>query len=253
MDRFIGHKHIKAGILTVALLTSILIPSKPVNANGNYDGNESGWVETVMVLFIVFAVGKYTYDRVNDTGGSDGNGLSETDSSSFAIRYMLNPDSMEVFGSLPSEQERKKYIQSFWKRYNSSDAGHQHDLKKEFDTRVLLANRMFTNIHTPGWKTDRGRIFILHGQPSEIITRPFFQSFFLDPINSATYFDYEIWLYDETGESLDIPEVLLSISGGRKFFLFGRISGNTDFEQIYSSERSELNQTSLFQTPIGQR
>ncbi len=250
MDKVIKFKSIKTGLLIMALLTSMLLPPQQLHANGNYDGKESSWVEVVMVLFVVFAVGKYTYDRLKDT--DERNGLTEKDSSSFALKYLLPPDSMETFVNLPSEQARQAYIQGFWEKHNAFD-GRGNSMREEFNNRVAFANRKFTDIYTPGWKTDRGRILILHGQPSEIITRPFFQSFFKDPINRSTYFDYEIWLYDETGESLDIPAELLSISGGRKFFLFGRVSGNTDFEQIYSSERSELNQTGLFQKPIGQR
>ena len=212
----------------------------------NTDDGDSHWVEAVMISVVILAVGKYTYDKLTTAKGYFPK-RSVEDSSSFAIKYLLNSDSLEVFNNLISEHDRISYIESYWKRYDPYPGDKENELKKEFDRRVSFANQNFSTPYQRGWRSDQGRIYILNGTPSEKILRPFEEGFFQSTVQSAHFQDIEMWVYDEPGERRDLPSVLLSLSGGRKFFLFGRLSGKGWYEQLYSSELDEQNHIELFQ------
>jgi len=84
------------------------------------------------------------------------------------VPYIITPAEKEVFLSLPNEEERGKFIENFWKRRDPNPLTPENEFKIAYYRRIAFANKFFTVGGTPGWKTDRGRIFILLGPPSEI-------------------------------------------------------------------------------------
>jgi len=84
------------------------------------------------------------------------------------VPYIITPAEREVFLSLPNEEERGKFIENFWKRRDPNPQTPENEFKIAYYRRIALANKFFTVGGTPGWKTDRGRVFILLGPPSEI-------------------------------------------------------------------------------------
>ncbi len=245
MKGIIQIKNFKIKLFTTTILIYNLIFPKEAYAFAFNKEEESNWIEVVMVSVLVLTVGKYTYDKLTKEN-DDLSKWAIDDSSSFALRYLLHPDSLEVFNNLSSEQERISYNDSFWKINDPYSIDKQNELKYEFDERVSFANQNFTTPYLRGWRTDQGRIFILHGKPSEKILMPFQESFFQSPLHSAKFLDLEIWLYEEAGERRNLPQELLAFCGGKKFFLFARLSGNNNYEQVYSSEIGELNHNGLF-------
>jgi GWxTD domain-containing protein len=84
------------------------------------------------------------------------------------VPYIITSREREVFLSLPTELDRGQFIEAFWKKRDPSPQTPENEFKQEYYRRVALANKFFGVGGVPGWKTDRGRLFILLGPPKEI-------------------------------------------------------------------------------------
>ena len=74
---------------------------------------------------------------------------------------------------LKTYQERFDGITEFWLRRDPTPGTTTNEVRQEFFRRVRLANRSFTFMRQQGWRTDRGRVYIKHGEPDEIDDYPF--------------------------------------------------------------------------------
>lgn len=84
------------------------------------------------------------------------------------VRYIITPAEDTYYRQLASDEERTHFIERFWARRNPNPHGTENPYRYTFWARVLEANRRFTESAYPGWKTDRGKIFILLGEPDDI-------------------------------------------------------------------------------------
>jgi GWxTD domain-containing protein len=87
------------------------------------------------------------------------------------VVYIIAPEERHTFLQLASDPEREQFIVQFWVRRNPDPDSLENAFKKEHYWRILFANGNFAS-SVPGWKTDRGRIYIIWGPPDEIETRP---------------------------------------------------------------------------------
>jgi len=87
------------------------------------------------------------------------------------VVYIISPVEKEVFLKLASNLERDRFIQAFWKQRDPTPETEENEYKKEHFRRIEYANQYFgREIPKPGWKTDRGRIYIILGEPHDIQT-----------------------------------------------------------------------------------
>lgn len=84
------------------------------------------------------------------------------------VAYIITPAERELFLSLPNEEERGKFIDNFWKKRDPNPATPENEFKIAYYRRIAFANKFFGTAGIPGWRTDRGRIFILLGPPNEV-------------------------------------------------------------------------------------
>lgn len=84
------------------------------------------------------------------------------------VPYIITRTEKEVFISLPSEIERGRFIESFWKKRDPVLSTPENEFKIEYYRRIALANKFFGTSGISGWRTDQGRIFILLGPPHEV-------------------------------------------------------------------------------------
>jgi GWxTD domain-containing protein len=75
----------------------------------------------------------------------------------------------EEFKALRRDEEREQFIESFWTRRDPTPGTATNEYRDEYYRRVAVANEKYTR-DVPGWRTDRGRIYILHGEPDEVTT-----------------------------------------------------------------------------------
>jgi GWxTD domain-containing protein len=84
------------------------------------------------------------------------------------VPYIITDAEREVFISLPTEVDRGKFIESFWKKRDPDPQTPENEFKIDYYNRIALANKFFGYSGIQGWRTDRGKIYILLGPPSEI-------------------------------------------------------------------------------------
>jgi GWxTD domain-containing protein len=114
------------------------------------------------VLFLCFAVflasscRYYNLERELDPENADF--LSK-------VRYIITKQERKIFLELPAS-ERESFKDEFWKRRDSDQDTEENEFKIEYFDRIDSANEMFVSEVRPGWVTDRGRILILFGAPS---------------------------------------------------------------------------------------
>jgi len=101
-------------------------------------------------------------------------------------RLIMNKQEMDIFNHLPDQKSSEEFIRDFWEKRDPDPDTEENEFKEEFFRRIVYANKHFKE-GPPGWKTDRGRIYIYFGPPDKIEQSPF-----------LTYPDikgYMLWVY----------------------------------------------------------
>ena len=87
-------------------------------------------------------------------------------------RLIMTGQEKDIFRMLPDKESREEFIQDFWDKRDPDPYTEENEFKDEFYGRIEYANKHFME-GIPGWKTDRGRIYIYLGPPDKIEQRPF--------------------------------------------------------------------------------
>ena len=89
------------------------------------------------------------------------------------ISYIADPGETDGMEKLESIEDRLEAYNVFWERRDPTPGSRENEYKKEFYRRVNYANQNFAYMSREGWKTDRGRIYIIYGQPDQIDDVPY--------------------------------------------------------------------------------
>jgi GWxTD domain-containing protein len=84
------------------------------------------------------------------------------------VAYIIEDAERSAFNNLTTDEERAKFVEQFWERRNPVPGSPTNLFKEEHYRRINFANSRFASSTVPGWKTDRGRIYITFGPPNEI-------------------------------------------------------------------------------------
>jgi len=87
------------------------------------------------------------------------------------VTYIISPEERTAFLQLETNEEREQFIEQFWLRRSSNPDMPDNDFKEEHYRRIAYTNEHYAS-GIPGWKTDRGRIYIIWGAPDEIESHP---------------------------------------------------------------------------------
>ena len=87
------------------------------------------------------------------------------------VSYIITPEERAAWKRLKTDEEREQFIESFWLRRDPSPDTIDNEYKDEHYERIAYANEHFAS-GIPGWKSDRGRIYIMYGKPDEIESHP---------------------------------------------------------------------------------
>jgi GWxTD domain-containing protein len=87
------------------------------------------------------------------------------------VAYIITPEERAAFKQLSNDEERDQFIEAFWQRRDPTPDTAENEFKEEHYRRIAYANDHFY-AGVPGWKTDRGRIYIVYGPPDEIESHP---------------------------------------------------------------------------------
>src|ERR1700722_10739384 len=83
------------------------------------------------------------------------------------VAYIITDEERKAFRRLSTDDERENFIEAFWLRRDPTPDTEENEFKEEHYRRIAYANDHFPS-GIPGWKTDRGRIYIVYGPPDEI-------------------------------------------------------------------------------------
>lgn len=87
------------------------------------------------------------------------------------VVYIISDEERKAFKQLSNDEERDQFIEAFWQRRNPNPDSEDNEYKEDHYRRIEYANEHFA-AGIPGWKTDRGRIYIMYGAPDEIESHP---------------------------------------------------------------------------------
>lgn len=87
------------------------------------------------------------------------------------VRFIITKKEKKIFLRLPPS-ERRAFIEEFWAKRDPDPETEENEYKEEYFSRIEDANKNFRGEGTPGWLTDRGRIYILFGPPHSRKTYP---------------------------------------------------------------------------------
>ena len=83
------------------------------------------------------------------------------------VTYIITDEERKAWKRLSTDDEREQFIEQFWLRRDPTPDTEENEYKEEHYRRIAYANERFAS-GIPGWKTDRGRIYIVYGPPDEI-------------------------------------------------------------------------------------
>jgi GWxTD domain-containing protein len=113
------------------------------------------------------------------------------------VAYIITEDEAEVFRTLNTPEEKEAFIEQFWWRRDPDRRTTNNEFKAEHYRRIAYANEQFA-AGWPGWRTERGKIYIIHGPPDEIEAHPAGGSYerkLHEGGGSTAVYPFEIWRY----------------------------------------------------------
>jgi GWxTD domain-containing protein len=87
------------------------------------------------------------------------------------VIYIISPEERNAFLQLDTNEEREQFIEQFWLRRSSNPDLPDNNFKEEHYRRIAYANEHYAS-GIPGWKTDRGRMYIMWGPADEVDSHP---------------------------------------------------------------------------------
>ena len=131
-------------------------------------------------------------------------------------KYLAAKIEIDKYEKLTTLEGKREFMFEFWKTRDENSATSENEFYRKYLQRLEVCNEKYSSMGKPGWKTDRGRIYLLYGEPTEIERYP----------NQLETKPYEIWNYNE-------------IEGG-VLFIFADLTGFSDYLLINSTKRGEL-------------
>src|SRR5687768_708592 len=128
------------------------------------------------------------------------------------VAYIITKDEKRAFQALTTDEERENFIENFWRRRDPNPDTEENEYREEYYERIAYANEHFSS-GIPGWKTDRGRIYIAWGKPDSVETHPTGGAYdrpSWEGGGSTTTYPFEVWWYrhlDGVGDGLEIEFV----------------------------------------------
>ncbi len=158
------------------------------------------------------------------------------------VAYIIAPMEREVFLKLQTDRERELFIEAFWKQRDPTPGTPENEFKTEHFRRFAHANRYLgRDSPRPGWRTDRGRIYIILGEPRD--TQKF--------EGKSSVYDSEVWFYQglaEIGLPAGFNLVFFKEGGHGEFKLYSPVGdgpqallagyfGGPDYQTAYAKLR----------------
>lgn len=113
------------------------------------------------------------------------------------VGYIITDEERTAFKRMTTDDERQNFIEGFWLRRDPTPDSAENEFKEEHYRRIAYANERYAS-GIPGWKTDRGRIYITFGPPAEIESHPSGGSYerpYEEGGGTTSTYPFEKWRY----------------------------------------------------------
>lgn len=113
------------------------------------------------------------------------------------VSYIITDEERQAFKRFTTDEERQQFIEQFWLRRDPTPDTEENEFKEEHYRRIAYANERYAS-GIPGWKSDRGRIYITFGPPDEIESHPSggtYQRPIEEGGGTTSTYPFEIWRY----------------------------------------------------------
>jgi len=128
------------------------------------------------------------------------------------VDYIITAEEKKAFKALATDEERENFIENFWRRRDPNPDTEENEYREEYYERIAYANEHFAS-GIPGWKTDRGRVYITWGKPDGIESHPSGGAYdrpSYEGGGSTSTYPFETWFYrhlDGVGDGLEVEFV----------------------------------------------
>jgi len=128
------------------------------------------------------------------------------------VRWIITDEELSAFKKLTTNAERDTFIEGFWQRRDPTPDTAENEYKEEHYRRIAYANEHYA-AGMPGWRTDRGRIYIMFGPPTSIDSHPMggpYQRSAEEGGGQTSTFPFEVWRYrylEGIGQEIEIEFV----------------------------------------------
>jgi GWxTD domain-containing protein len=168
------------------------------------------------------------------------------------VSYIITPEEVAAFKQLSNDEERDQFIENFWLRRDPTPDTPENEYKEEHYRRIAYANEHF-GAGIPGWKTDRGRIYIIWGPADQIEAHPTGGTYDRpqeEGGGTTSTYPWETWRYrylEGVGENIELEFVdqcscgdyKISTSPNDKDALLHTPGGSTTYEQMGLSSKAQ--------------
>ena len=134
------------------------------------------------------------------------------------VAYIITDEERKAFKQMSTDEEREQFVEQFWLRRDPTPDTVENEYKEEHYRRIAYANERFAS-GVPGWKTDRGRIYIMFGPPDERDEHPSggtYERPVAEGGGETTTFPFEDWRYryiEGIGNDINIEFVDTTMTG----------------------------------------
>ena len=168
------------------------------------------------------------------------------------VVYIITPEEKSAFKQLSNDEERDQFIEQFWLRRDPTPDTPENEYKEEHYRRIAYANEHFS-AGIPGWRTDRGRIYITWGAADQVTSHPnggTYDRTMQEGGGTTSTYPFEDWRYrylEGVGENVELEFVddcmcgnyKLAQSPNDKDALLHTPGGATQYEQMGLGNRAD--------------
>ncbi len=145
------------------------------------------------------------------------------------VKYLYDKAETEIAKKLANPPAKRQFLSQFWSRYSRQKGMAWQELRGSYLRSVSYADANFGRMSMEGWRSDRGRVFLVYGKPDDIERFPFTDE------NKP----YEVWTYNQ-------------IEGGVEF-IFGDRTGLGEYQLLHSTKLGEVKNESWRELITGGR
>ncbi|HVN48466.1 MAG TPA: GWxTD domain-containing protein [Bacteroidota bacterium] len=179
-------------------------------------GNELARTERPVFLYnplVQIASVKPSSRRIAEFAGMSSDELSEEFRTA---QYIARSEDKAAFAQMHNVEEQRTFLAQFWTEVETGKRGEKNITRADYLQRIETANQRYKSFGHEGWRTDRGRVYVVYGEADEVDRHP----------SSSDNKPYEIWHYNQ-------------IESGVEFVFIDR-SGFGEYTLVHSTKRGEI-------------